>query len=268
MGLEPNAMLARPLDAAGRPIPLEGRGVILSRALAARLGVAPGGGVDLDVLEGRRPKVFLPVTALADDYSGLYVYMARAELNHLTGDGDVASGAQLLAAPDARQQFYAAVESRPQIVGAASRDDTVANWRATLARSFSTSVLFYLAFSGAIAVGVSYNMGRITLAERARDLATLQVLGFSRADCAYILYGEIAFLALVATPLGWGLGVVFSHALAAAFAQDEIRLPVTVTPRTMALSFIAYLAAVVAGCLMLQRQLSRLDLVAVLKTRE
>jgi len=268
LGSEPGAVLSRPLDQAARPIPFEGRGVVLSRALGERLGLKPGDRVAIDVLEGRRPRISLPVTALADDFSGLYVYMARDELNRIMGDGDLASGADLLTAPDLQDRLYAALEGRPQIVGATSRDATVANWRATIARSFSTSVLFYLGFAAAIAIGVSYNMGRITLAERSRDLATLQVLGFSKGECAYILYGEIGLLALLAVPLGILLGDAFSHALAAAFSQDEFRIPVALTARTLAFSVTAYATSVGLGCLMLQRQLSRLDLVAVLKTRE
>ncbi len=268
MGLGPQAVLARALDAGGRPIAFAGDGVTLSAALAERLDLRLGDKVELDTLEGRRPRLLLPLTGLADDYSGLYAYMDRRELNRLMGDGDLASGVNLLTASDQTAGLYAAVERRPQIIGAVSRDAMVSNWRAQIARSFSTSILFYLFFSGAIAIGVSYNMGRITLAERSRDLATLQVLGFTRGECAYILYGELGLLAFAAAPLGMALGIAFSHALAAAFAQEELRIPVTISARTMAFAVTAYGASVAVGCLMLQRQLWRLDLVAVLKTRE
>ena len=268
LGLQPDAVLARPLDVRGAPIPFIGRGVVMSRALAERLGLKAGGGVDLQVLEGRRPQLFLPITALADDYSGLSIYMDRRELNRLMGDGDLASGADLLQADDARTAFYKAVTDRPQVVAASSRDDTVRNWRETSAKSFSISIYFYLGFAGAIALGVAYNMGRITLAERSRDLATMRVLGFTSSECAYILYGELGLIALAAVPVGAWLGVAFAHGLAAAFSRDELRLPVTITARTLALSITAYAVSVVAGCAMLARRLWRLDLVAVLKTRE
>ena len=268
LGLQPDAVLARPLDVQGAPIPFIGRGVVMSRALAERLGLKAGGGVDLQVLEGRRPQLFLPITALADDYSGLSIYMDRRELNRLMGDGDLASGADLLQADDARTAFYKAVTDRPQVVAASSRDDTVRNWRETSAKSFSISIYFYLGFAGAIALGVAYNMGRITLAERSRDLATMRVLGFTSSECAYILYGELGLIALAAVPVGAWLGVAFAHGLAAAFSRDELRLPVTITARTLALSITAYAVSVVAGCAMLARRLWRLDLVAVLKTRE
>ena len=42
--------------------------------------------------------------------------------------------------------------------------------------------------------------------ERGRELATLRVLGFTRAEIALILLGELAVLTLVALPLGMALG--------------------------------------------------------------
>ena len=38
---------------------------------------------------------------------------------------------------------------------------------------------------------------RIALSERGRELATLRVLGFSRAEISYILLGEVALLILI-----------------------------------------------------------------------
>jgi putative ABC transport system permease protein len=268
IGIDPGSTLVQPLDARGRRLALMGRGVVLSSALAEHLGLRAGGFVDLDILEGKRPHLYLPITALADDYSGLNVYIDRRALNGLLGEGDLASSANLVAAPDATPRLYQALVQIPQVIAASSRDDTVANWRATTAKSFSITIGFYLTFSGAIALGVAYNMGRITLAERSRDLATLQVLGFTRGECAYILYGELVAIALIALPFGTGLGTLMAQGLVKAFSRDELRLPVAITPRTMAVSISAYAGSVAIGCLMLQRQLSRLDMVAVLKTRE
>jgi len=268
LGLDPGATLVQALDQRGRRLPLTGRGVVLSSALAEPLGLKAGDYVDLDILEGKRPHLYLPITGLADDYSGLTAYIDRRALNGLLGEGNLASAADLIAAPDATPRLYRALVQIPQVISATSRDDTVANWRGTTAKSFSITIWFYLTFSGAIALGVAYNMGRITLAERSRDLATLQVLGFTRGECAYILYGELVLIALLALPVGTGLGAVFAQSLVKAFSRDELRLPVAITARTMAVSISAYAASVALGCLMLQRQLARLDLVAVLKTRD
>lgn len=267
-GLEPGALLARPLNGAGQRVPFEGRGVILSEALARKLGVAPGGFVDLEVTEARRARAFLPVTATAQDYSGLAVYMSREALNRLLAEGDVATGAQLLVRPAARPAFYQAIERNPEIIAASSRDDTVAGWRQAMTEAFRVTITFYVGFAAAVAFGVAFNTGRIALAERSRDLATLHVLGFDHRECVYILLGELLALALAAVPIGFFGGRLFAEGLVAAYSRDELRLPAIVSPESYGIALAAYLGAVLIACAIVGRRVWTLDLVAVLKTRE
>ncbi|MEO8114016.1 MAG: ABC transporter permease, partial [Phenylobacterium sp.] len=268
VGLSPAASLHRPLDGLDRPVPLEGRGLVLSESLAARLELVAGDAVQVEVIDGRGPSALLPVTGLARDYSGFSAYMDRRALNRLMGEGDLASGAELLAAADARPAFYRAIEKTPQIVGASSRDDTVANWRQAMAKAFQITITFYVGFAAAIAFGVAYNTSRISLSERGRDLATLRVLGFGPAECAYILAGELAVLSLAAIPVGLLGGLALAHGLTAAYSRDEIRLPAIIHARSYGVAITAYLTAVVLAAGLVTRRIWGFDLVAVLKTRE
>ena len=67
-------------------------------------------------------------------------------------------------------------------------------------------------FAGIIAFGVVYNAARVSLSERSRELASLRVLGFTRAEISLILLGELALLTLAALPVGalvrYGLAAV------------------------------------------------------------
>jgi putative ABC transport system permease protein len=242
--------------------------MVLSEALAGRLGVAPGGEVWVEVIDGRGPKVSVVVTGVARDYSGYVAYMDRRALNRLMEEGDLANGAQLLVEPDRRPAFYRAVSGMPQIVGASSRDETVASWRRAMAEAFRQTIIIYVGFAAAIAFGIAYNTGRISLSERSRDLATLHVLGFGHAECAYVLVGELLLLAVVATPLGVLGGQALAHLLVAAYSREDVRLPAVITARSYGLAIGAYLAAVVLGGGLVARRVWDLDLVAVLKTRE
>jgi putative ABC transport system permease protein len=194
--------------------------------------------------------------------------MGRRELNRLMGEGDVATGADLISAADRRADFYRALEAAPGVVGAASRDETVAAWRLAMAEAFRVTNSFYVGFAGAIAFGVAYNMVRIAYAERSRDLATLQVLGFGAAECAYVLAGELALLALAAAPLGVAGGIALAHGLVAAYSREEVRLPAVISARSFGLSALAYMMAVVVGGGLVVRRVWSMDLVSVLKTRE
>lgn len=268
VGLEPDASFDRPLDTRDRRVPFKGRGLILSEALAGRLGVTVGEDVRVEVIDGAGPAAILPVTGLARDYSGFAAYINRRDLNRLMAEGDLASGAHLLVAADDRPAFYRAIERTPQVVGSSSRDETVASWRQAMAEAFRVTISFYVGFAGAIAFGVAYNTSRIALSERARDLATLRVLGFGQGECAYILMGELAVVALVAVPLGVLGGQALAHGLVAAYSRDEVRLPAIISARSYGISLGAYVVAVAVAGALVARRIWGFDLVSVLKTRE
>jgi putative ABC transport system permease protein len=268
VGLTPGAAFDRPLDALGRPIPFKGRGVVVSEALAKRLDLAAGDTVRIEIVQGRGGTASVPVTALARDYSGFTAYIDRRALNRIMGEGDLASGAHMLVAPDLRPAFYAAIERTPQIVGSSSRDDTVAAFRQVMIEAFRTTMTFFVGFAGAIAFGVAYNTSRIALSERARDLATLRVLGFGQGECAHILLGELAILALAAVPLGILGGNGLAQLMAAAYSREEVRLPPVITAGSYGVAMGWYFLAVAVAGILVAGRIWRFDLVAVLKTRE
>jgi putative ABC transport system permease protein len=137
-----------------------------------------------------------------------------------------------------------------------------------MAEAYRVNITFYVGFAAAIAFGVAYNMVRIALSERARDLATLHVLGFGHAECAYILAGELAILVLAAVPIGFLGGRALASGLVAAYSRDEVRLPAVISAQSHGLALAAYLAAVLVAAVVVVQRVWKLDLVAVLKTRE
>jgi putative ABC transport system permease protein len=101
IGLPLNAGLRRPHDAALRPIEVPPDGITLTRRLAERIQVEAGEIVTIEVMEGRRRKIDLPVSALVDETVGMSSYMEIDTLNRLTGEGAVVSAAALFVEPSA-----------------------------------------------------------------------------------------------------------------------------------------------------------------------
>jgi len=268
VAVDDQAVLAHPLDALGQRVEFIGPGVVLSTALASHLMARPGDLVEVEVTEGRRPRALLPVTGLANDWAGLTAYLTRRTLNQVMGDGDLASGVNLLLKTDERAEFYRAIARLPQVVSAASRDDTVTAFRSVVAQVLMVEMSFFLGFAAAIAFGVSYNISRTALADRARDLATLRVLGFGRAECAYILTGELLWLGLLAAPFGMLGGAAMAQALVSAFARQDFHLSLAITARGLGITFGVYLVAIAGAAALVTQRIWSFDLVAVLKTRE
>jgi putative ABC transport system permease protein len=117
-------------------------------------------------------------------------------------------------------------------------------------------------------VGVVYNTARIALQERAWELASLRVLGFTRGEVSRILLTEIGVQLVAALPPGMWLGHQAARGLARLHETEMFRIPVVVEPSTFAWSAVVVLAAGAASALIVRRHIDRLDLVSVLKTRE
>ena len=115
-----------------------------------------------------------------------------------------------------------------------------------------------------------YNAARITLAERARDLASLRVLGFHRREVAAILLGELGVLVAVALPLGLVLGRLMAGAMVQSptYDTEQFRLPLVIYPSTYGLATLTVLVAAVVSGWNAWRRLDRFDIVEVLKTRD
>jgi putative ABC transport system permease protein len=267
-GLPETPRLSRVVDRAGRAHSVPRGGLVLSSMLGDILRVQPGDALQVEVLEGRRPIRIVPVVALVDDTMGLQAYMRAEELHRLLGEGDVVSSAALTVDPAAMEEFYADVKAMPAVAGVALRELTLQNFRETMAENMNLSIFFNVIFAAIIAFGVVYNSARVSLSERTRELASLRVLGFTRAEISLILLGELALLTVAALPVGAAIGYLLGQLIMLGFNNEIYRLSFVVSPSTVAWAFLTVIGAACISGLVVRRRLDHLDLVGVLKTRE
>jgi putative ABC transport system permease protein len=267
-GLAPGATLRLLLDERLRDVPLPDEGLVINRTLADLLAVRPGDLVRVEVLQGARTARDVPVAALVADLMGTPAFMNRDALNRLLGEGDAMSGARLQLDAGERVRFLQQIKETPRVAFAVEIGPIIRNFRETSARNILifTTVLSVLA--GTIAVGVVYNNARIALAERAWELASLRVLGMTRAEVSGLLLGELGVQLLLALPIGWLAGYGLSAFIVELIHPETFRIPLIIAPRTYAFAALVVLAAGVASALIVRRHVDRLDLVAVLKTRD
>ncbi len=267
-GVEPGGELMRVLDTTLRPIEMPPEGVVLTDHLATILGVVPGDLLTIEVLEESQPVLQVPVAALTKQYLGVWGYMRIDALNRLMREGDVISGAYLAVAPGDREQVYAELKEIPRVAGTVVRKSAIKSFYDTMAETVLFFSFIANLLGATIAVGVVYNTARIALSERGRELASLRVLGFSHGEIGYILLGELALLTLIAIPLAFLVGEGLCAFLASQFKTDLYRVPLVLEPDTYAnAATVVLLSAFVSG-VVIWRKLGKLDLVAVLKTRE
>jgi putative ABC transport system permease protein len=268
MGLEFGNGLFRLLNQDGREAPLAPAGLVLSQKLAELLDVKPGDTLIAEVMEGKRPVRAVRVSGVISDFSGINAYMNLEALHRLAREGPLVSGAFLDVDPGRAATLSALLKTIPKVAGVTVKAATLKSFYDTVAENFLRMRLFNIAFASIIAFGVVYNSARISLSERSRELATLRVLGFTRAEISLILLGEQAVLTLAAIPFGLALGYGFAALMSASLDTELYRIPLVVKPATFAFaSSVIAVAALISG-LIVRRRLDRLDLVAVLKSRE
>ncbi len=273
-GIQPEGRLHRSLDSELRPVRVPAGGVVLTDHLANNiLHVKPGDMLTVEVLEGRRQVVQVPVLGLTKQYLGVSAYMQQGSLNTLLREGDVVSGAYIAtdfnqAGPGAEADLYKRLNGRPRVLGIVAHASAIKSFYATLGEFVLFFNMVATILAATIAFGVVYNSARIALSERGRELASLRVLGFTHGEIAYILLGELALLTLAAIPVGFLVGAGLCGILVVTFESDLYRLPLVLEPYNFAFgALVVVISAIVSGVLVWYR-LGRLDLVAVLKTRE
>jgi putative ABC transport system permease protein len=267
-GIAADASLRLLLDSELRRVSPAGPGILLTRQLGERLGVSPGKPLLVEVREGERPRRWLAVTRLVDDMVGLSAYMDVAVLHRLMGEDQTFDAAALRIPPDEAPRVHARLEQ----IGGVSTVAVKRAWLEVFRDTTARFVLFFTAiltvFAIVIAIGVVYNAARIALQERSWELATLRVLGFTRAEVSTLLLAEFALNVLLAVPLGLVLGYAAALGLSTIHQTELFRIPVIVEPRTYAYAVLVVLSSGVATALLVRRRIDRLDLVSVLKVRE
>jgi putative ABC transport system permease protein len=267
-GVPPSPRFRRIVDRGGEPVRLPPGGVVLSLTLANALDVRPGDVVTMEVLEGHRPTRRVEVSGLVDDLLGLSAYMDIAALHRMMQEGEVLTGALLLVDTSEEARLSTALKGIPTVAGAGFKRAVLKSFREVLAANLGLSIFINVLFAGVIAFGVVYNAARISLSERSRELASLRVLGFTRAEISLILMGELALLTLVSLPVGGLFGYSLAALIVGSIDSEVYRFPLYVSRQSVAWSFLGIIAAALISGLIVRRKLDNLDLVAVLKIRE
>ncbi len=268
VGVPEGARLSRAIGQGGEPTALSTAGVTLARSLAEKLGVAPGDTIEIEQTRGRRLVVRARVGGIAEPMLGSSAYMNLDALARLMREPDRISGAHVRLDPARHTRFNEALKQAPALVGASFVALAERSMRTNFDEHIGLMIAIYSAFAAVMAGGVAFSAARVTLAEQERDLATLRVLGFTRAEVSYVLVGEIAVLALFAVPFGCLIGTGMAMWLMQLFRTDMYAFPWVFDPSSYAFAVAFTLACVIIAALIVRRDVDRLDMVGVLKARD
>jgi putative ABC transport system permease protein len=268
-GIPQQAELIQVLDEQFQAVQLvPSTGLLISERVGSLLHLRVGDLVEIELLERDHRIERVPVTAIVQSFVGLAVFMRLEALDRLVGDGPRIGSVRL--AVDARRldAFYASVKQIPAIASVALLGVSRTRFSETIEKNMTIMTTVYTTLAVIITFGVIYNTARIQLSERARELASLRVLGFTRGEVSSVLLIELAVIVVLSQPLGWIAGYGFAWLVVWASDSDLFRIPFVVEQSTFAIASLVVVAVALAAALIVRRRVDRLDLVRVLKTRD
>ena len=260
--------LGRIMDADMRPIPPPPSGILLIGRIAEELGVRVGDMVEIELLERDHRKVAVPVTGISQSLIGIDAHMNIEALNRLVGDGRRISGARVSLDALEKDALFAEIKNTPALAFVMLIGLSRERFRETIEENIVMIQIVYMTLAVIVAFGLIYNSARIQLSERARELASLRVLGFTPAEVSSVLMTELAVVIVAAQPLGWLLGYGFARMVVDGIESHLFRIPFFINASTYAMASLVVLGASLASALIVRRRIDRLDLIAVLKSRE
>ncbi len=267
-GRREGAQLARVYDGAtGLEVAPED-GIVLEARLADHLGARVGDVIEVEFLQRGDHRHRVAVTGTVRTYFGLGAYMDQDRLAGLLGEVPQVTLANVMLDEAREAELYRAVKDAPGLSGITLMRKVRQSFDQTIAESSSISVGIFTVAATLIAIGVVYNSARILLNERGRELASLRILGFGRGEVSYILLGELFLLTAAAIPLGLWLGYLMAAGMVLSFNSDLYEIPLIITEKTYLRAALVVGGASLASALIVRRRIDRMDLVAVMKTRE
>ncbi|MDD2917661.1 ABC transporter permease [Rhodoferax sp.] len=267
-GYRPDAKLMRVVDEQRGAVAMPAHGVVLSALLANALDARVGDHIALEFRLWNQVHTEVEVVDIVHTMFGKLLYMNLDAMNTLARDGEGVANAVLQVEPQSMGAFWAAVKAAPVINAVFDKAGSMANFNKTTSRNMGVFSGILTLFAVAMAVGIIYNAARISLSERAWELASLRVLGMTRAEVSVLLLAELGAELLLALPIGAATGLGLATLMMQLMSSDSIDFAVVIEPSTYASAALIVLAAGVASALLVRRQIDHLDLVSVLKVRE
>lgn len=261
-----------------RQVPLNDEGPLLSQSAAASLNIGRGDKIAITNVSFKRAVV--KVRAIVRNLIGSNMYMTARCYERLFGakgakDATAAKQGQSVKENALIMRLRGSDNARIRYADAFAERDGVLRviniTRMKHAFSFdlmNAVVALIIALAAGLALAVLFTLASTNISERAREIATLKVLGFYRREVHAYVHKEMLILTLVGIAVGLPLGRFIAGMLTSALRMPSLYFEVEVAP----------LSYGIAGCITLifalivqwstNPALDRIDPVSSLKSVE
>ena len=237
--------------------------VILNTKLAELLDVSVGDTVELRTADMESGTV--TVSAVFDNYIYNFCIIAPETYEDCFGTWNVNT---FLLTADGDFDAIAEMLTEAEEITSVSQLRTTGNMVESALSCLDYIILMVVLFSGALAFIVIYNLTNINLAERSREIATVQVLGFYPKETeSYVLRENLA-LSVIASFIGLPLGILFHRVVMDLILIELLQFPRVIEPKSYVLSVICTIFFAWVVNLFMKRQIAKIPMAESLKAVE
>lgn len=194
----------------GGSIELGEGSVIITEKLAERQGLKAGDIITVEDADGNTAS--FTITDVCENYISHYLYMSAGVYEAAFGKApetnlllcQLADGMD--EDPQAEEALATELLQCRDVAGAQFTHELTASFSQSLG-SINYIVVVLIIAAGALAFVVLYNLTNINISERAKELATIKVLGFYDSEVGAYIYRETSLLTLIGTACGLAFGV-------------------------------------------------------------
>ena len=254
-------------------IPLTDEGVIVSEKLARELGLSVGDNIAIhredDIGNPVGDAVELPIAGIMENYVSQYLFIAPG-LYEESFDAPAAWDTVYAKTGDVEWMRSALSEDLLAIDGVKTvgfNDEQIDSYR-TMLKSVDSVVVVLIVAAAALAFVVLYNLTNINITERAREIATLKVLGFTRAEVNAYIFRETVILSIIGALVGLVLGIFLEAFVVQTAEVDQVMFGREIHAASFAIAFALTMAFTVLVMLFMRRKLRAIDMVESLKSNE
>ena len=249
----------------GEDVPLTDEGALLTEKLANLLGVDAGDDLYVDDDEGRHR---IPVAGVIEGYAGHFLYMTPLGYEGAFHEAYEKNAhiVELHQGEDA-EGFCGDYVSHDSVLGGLTFKG-MGNIIDGLVSSLDMIVVIMVAASALLAIVVLYNLVTINLEERRRELATIEVLGFTVQELTSYLYRETWVLTGAGILLGAVLGRFLHKTILLITAPEDAMLyPGLGVKNFLYPALVTFVVSLVVR-MIAKRKLSRVAMTEALKAVE
>ena len=248
-------------DLKRKPINLTKEDAVITEKAADVLGIGVGDKINFTY---ENKDYSLPVTNIAENYTGDYIYISKDSFKKLA-TSNLSYNANYLKGN--ASQIIENIENEKAVVAIinasviyASMDVLLANLNLVIGIITIISIL--------LALVVLYNLININVSERKRELATIKVLGFYPKEVTSYIFREIFILTILGIFVGFGLGYAMFRYIIYVVAPKDILLSYRVHLNAFLYSGIITTAISIVLLFIVHRNLKKIDMAEAMSSGE